>query len=436
MFILRCFLLGFIVFASASPAVAYERRTAVVDAVEKAGPAVVNIRTEQIIKRRSSPFFGFGDSLFDEFFNSLSPPRIYKTQSLGSGVIIDPRGYLLTNAHVIDKASKIYVALPDSTRELEAHLVGMDERIDLAVLKIEGDRKFPYLEPSRSDDLLVGETVIAIGNPLGLGHSITTGVVSAKNRRLPMGDGVFSSFVQTDALINPGNSGGPLININGELIGINTAIAKKAQGIGFAIPIDTAKRVMQDLITYGRVRRAFFGVIPGSVGKAFSRARGAGGVLVNGVEPGSPAAAAGIKVADVILGLDGNPVGNPAELHSLLHTYTPEDQVVVELLRGTRTRQLTLRLTPTPDGYGGKYAREVFGFTVYDSRRGLAVEKVVKGSPADQVGMQAADMVAEVDGQKVASAQEFSEIIESVIGQEPVRFLVLRGNRGYYLDLP
>jgi len=425
--------------ASVNSAAAYDRRSPVVEAVAKAGPAVVNIRTEQVVRRRSSPFFGFSDPFFDDFFRELVPPRIYRTQSLGSGVIIDPRGYVLTNAHVIEKASKIFVALTDrgqEQREQEAELVGLDERIDLAVLQIKGEGPFPALKPGRSDDLLVGETVIAIGNPLGLGHSITTGVVSSTRRRLPTGDDGFALFIQTDALINPGNSGGPLININGDLIGINTAIVQQAQGIGFAIPIDTARRILDDLITLGRVRQAFLGIIPGEVGKVFSRSLGAGGVLVNRIEPGSPAQRAGILVADVLLAVDDDPVGSPAEYLSLLRTYTPDDRIRITLLRGTETRDVEVGLAALPEGYALDYAARVFGLLLADSSRGLIVRQVVSGSTAEHVGVHPGDQVAEIAGERVGSLDEFSRLIEERIGLEPLRFLVVRNGRGYYLDLP
>jgi serine protease Do len=417
-------------------ALAYERRSPVVEAVEKAGPAVVNIRTEQLVKRGSSPFFGFSDPFFDEFFREFSPPRNYRSQSLGSGVIVDPRGLVLTNAHVIEKASKIFVALTDTSRELEAELVGMDQRTDLAVLKIKEAGPFPVLKPGRSDELLVGETVIAIGNPLGLGHSITTGVVSSNRRRLPTEGDAFTLFIQTDALINPGNSGGPLININGELIGINTAIIKQAQGIGFAIPIDLVKRVLDDLITLGHLRIPFTGIIPGEVGRVFRNSRGAGGVLVTWVEPDSPAQRAGIQVADVVLAIDDEPVGSPTEFLSLLRTYTPDDQLRVSLLRGTAPKAVEITLSALPEGYVLEYAARVFGLHLSDSRRGLVVRQVAAGTKADQAGIRPGDLVAEVAGNQVASSAAFSRVIEDRIGLEPLRFLVVRNGRGYYLDLP
>ncbi|NIQ08706.1 MAG: trypsin-like serine protease, partial [Gammaproteobacteria bacterium] len=252
-------LLGVILLGMSSALFAYERRSAVVETVEKAGPAVVNIRTEQIVQRRTTPFFGFGDSFFDDFFSQFAPTRKYRTQAIGSGAIIDSSGILVTNAHVVEKASKIFVALPGERREREAILVGIDHLTDLAVIKVESEKPLPSLDFAKDDSLYLGETVIAIGNPLGLENSVTTGVVSAPKRRLPDGEGGVSVFIQTDALINPGNSGGPLLDINGDLIGINTAIAQQAQGIGFAVPIKVVRRVVNDLIVHGRIRPVYTG---------------------------------------------------------------------------------------------------------------------------------------------------------------------------------
>lgn len=425
------------VFFLTTPGHSQDRRTPVVKAIEKAGPAVVNIRTEQIIKRRSSPFFGFSDPFFDDFFRDFfTPQQSYKTQSLGSGVIIDSRGYILTNAHVIEKASKIFVALPDSKKELEAELVGKEERIDLAVLKVSEDKVLPHIEPFHANDLLVGETVIAIGNPLGLGHSVTTGVVSAPRRRIPVGDNSFSVFIQTDALINPGNSGGPLLNINGELIGINTAIARQAQGIGFSIPIDNVKRVLDDLIKHGKVRRAYLGIMAGPVGKIFNNEMGKQGVLIKEVEPKSPAAKAGIRYGDVILEMDNTPVATPAEFRSLLATYSPRNTLNLQILRGFKTQIITVSLAEIPRDYALKYAKNLFGFTVKNNRSGLAIKKVIDGSAADKVGIKSGDIVAEVEGKTIEKLEEYEQIIADFIGQEPLRFLILRGSRGYYIDLP
>jgi serine protease Do len=432
----KLFLVLLVLWLSCLSVAAAERRTPVVNAVAKARDAVVNIRTEQIVERRNRPFFGFGDSIFDQFFQDLLPSRRYKTQSLGSGVIIDAAGHILTNAHVVDKASKIFIALPDSQQELQAELIGQDLRIDLAVLKIVKKQDYPFLPPASSSDLLLGETVIAIGNPLGLGHSITTGIVSSLQRRIQVGRQQSSIFIQTDALINPGNSGGPLININGELIGINTAIAQQAQGIGFSIPIDTAKRVLSDLIEYGRVRPGFFGAAVSPVSETFARSYGSGGVLVEQVFADSPAARAGFRVADVVLAIDGLPVASPEQFYSLMQTYTPGDRIELSLLRGARTLTKQVDLAALPPGYALTYTRRVFGFTLRRGRQGPIVDQVVRGSAADQVGLEAGDLVAKVTGIEVATLADYSRVIEQRIGHTPLTFTIVRDNFAYRIKLP
>jgi serine protease Do len=338
------------------------------------------------------------------------------TQSLGSGVIIDSKGYILTNAHVVDKASKIYVALADTNHELEAELIGEDNRIDLAVLKIVEKGKYSYLPPACSDDLMLGESVIAIGNPLGLGHSITTGIISSLRRWIQIDRHLSSVFIQTDALINPGNSGGPLININGELIGINTAIAKQAQGIGFSIPIDTAKRVLNDLINYGRVRRGFLGVVIGEVSPSFVRSYGEGGVLVEELLPRSPAEKAGLQEADVILAVDGIPVSSSDHYYSQIQTYTPDDSFDLTVLRGIRQLKKTVVLTALPEGYELTYTRRVFGFNLRQGKRGLVIDKV--------------------DGIEVKKMFDYRQTIEDRLGRRPLTFTVVRDNNGYLIELP
>lgn len=414
-----------------------DRRTPVVEAVEKARPAVLNIRTEEIVRRRSSSLFGFSDPFFNDFFGRFSQPRIYRTQSLGSGVIVDPRGYILTNFHVIEKASKIYIALPDSEKEQEARLVGQAEIIDLALLKIKNDKPFPFLSVSRHDDVMLGETVIAIGNPLGLGHSVTTGIISAARRHIEVEEGFSSVFIQTDALINPGNSGGPLLNINGELVGINTAIASQAQGIGFAIPVETINRVLDDLIEYGRVQKAYLGIYPAPVGEGFSRTRGHGGILISSIDKGSPADLAGLRFGDVILAMNSVPMGSVEELVSYLSTYTPGDSVGFRVLRGMNIVNTDVVLSNLPEGYGLRYAEKVFGLAVSEGGpRGVTVKAVRDGTTAAEIGISSGDIIAEVEGKSVNTVSEFSKVVESMMGREPLRFLLVRGSRGYYLELP
>lgn len=436
MLLRKIFLVVFFVSCMSQAIVAAERRTPVVNAVAKARDAVVNIRTEQIVQRRNSPFFGFGDSLFEQFFSSMLPPRSYKTQSIGSGVIIDADGYILTNAHVVEKASKIFVALPEKNKELEAELIGQDSRIDLAVLKIKSAGPYPYLPPARSDDLMLGESVIAIGNPLGLGHSITTGIVSSIARRIQIDQNLSSVFIQTDALINPGNSGGPLININGELVGINTAIARQAQGIGFSIPINTAKRVLNDLITYGQVRRVFLGIVPGEVSPSFIRSRGTGGVLIEGLLSDSPAQAVGLQAADVILAMDNVPVSSTENFFSLLQTYTPDDVLKLSLLRGAREIEKQVVLAALPEGYVLEYTRRVFGLVLADDNVGLKVERVIPDSPAAEVGIRKGDLVVKIDGVELNKVTELERLMAARLGRQPLSFVVVRGSQAYLIELP
>ncbi len=420
----------------ALPALTYERRSAVVDTVAKAGPAVVNIRTEQIVQRRSSPFFGFGDSFFDDFFRQFSQTRSYRTQAIGSGAIIDSRGYLVTNAHVVEKASMIYVALPGERKEREASLVGLDPATDLAVIRVITEQNLPSLSFAVGDDLLLGETVIAIGNPLGLENSVTTGVVSAPKRRLPDGEGGVAVFIQTDALINPGNSGGPLLDINGRLIGINTAIAQQAQGIGFAIPVKVVRRVVNDLIAHGRLRSGYAGILPGEISKTMVRSRGAGGALVTEVDNGSPAAKAGIRVADVILEVDGVQADSASEYLALLRTYPPGEKIMLTLLRGEEVLSQTINLDELPPGYAMRYLERIFGLLVEEDRQGIVITKVLSRSPAAQIELRPGDRITELAGVRVDSLEAFVARVEETLGRLPLRFTLFRGQRGYLVEMP
>ncbi len=407
-----------------------------VETVEKAGPAVVNIRTEQIIRRQTSPFFGFGDSFFDDFFNQFTPTRSYRTQALGSGVIIDSHGYLVTNAHVVEKASKIYVALPGERKERQASLVGVDPSTDLAVIKVVTEKPLPSLDFAADDDLLLGETVIPIGNPLGLENSVTTGVVSAPKRRLPDGEGGISLFIQTDALINPGNSGGPLLDINGRLIGINTAIAQQAQGIGFAIPVNIVRRIVNDLISYGRVRPVYSGILPGEISRAMVRSRGSGGVLVTQVEAASPGEHGDVQVADVILEVDGTRVDSASEYLSLLRTYPPGAEVKLVLLRGEDELEAVVKLAELPADYAFSYFARVFGIKVDEDPQGVLVAEVLHDSPAARIELRRGDRLVEIEGQRVENLREFASRIEATLGRLPLRLVIYRGNRGYIIELP
>ena len=277
--------------------------------------------------------------MLEKFFRDFFSPefeRREKRTSLGSGVIIDgKRGFVLTNTHVIEKATTISVMLNDK-REFEAAIVGMDPDSDLAVLKIQSEQVLPAIQMGDSDDLMIGESVIAIGNPFGFSHTVTTGVVSAVKRSIKTASRIFHEFIQTDASINPGNSGGPLLNIDAELIGINTAIYAEAQGIGFAIPINRARRIVSDLINYGEVVQAWVGLtvqpIDANLAEYLNIKKDTG-VIVTRIEPQSPAAAAGFLEGDVIHAIDGLNIRDMAAYHLKMNSVSANQTLAVEISR-------------------------------------------------------------------------------------------------------
>src|SRR5437870_11731574 len=319
-----------------------ERRSLVVQAVEKASPAVVNVSTEQIVERHASPFPFPQDPFFEEFFRDFVDPRPrrVKTTSLGPGVIVAADGTIMTNVHVIERASRVRVTLNDQ-REFDATLVGADGDADIAVLRVKAGGDLPHIPFGPAADLMIGETVIAIGNPFGLSHTVTTGVVSAVGRSLRDEERTYTDFIQTDASINPGNSGGPLLDIKGELIGINTAIYGKAQGIGFAIPVDRARRVMKDLVSYGEVRQAWVGLVVQNLTPDLAQHFGVRrGVVVAQVEPKSPAEAAGIARGDAVTKVDGREVASREEFEQRIDDHTEGDRITLTLRRADRDQDV------------------------------------------------------------------------------------------------
>ena len=328
----------------------YERETPVVRAVRKVSPAVVNINTEYTAQ--ASPF-GKLDPFFDLFFKDFMEPlpkSQYKGTSLGSGVIIDgKRGLILTNAHVISKGGIIKVILNDA-REFQAKVVGADPDTDLAILRISSPSPLPALEMGNSDDLMIGETIFAIGNPFGFSNTVTTGVISAIGRSIRSDQLVFHDFIQTDASINPGNSGGPLLNIKGELIGINTAIYAKAQGIGFAIPISKAKKIVAELIRHGEMtdRYAAPGTISEDLGWKLLGVRvndsDAEGVMIKEIRTDSYLAQVGARPGDVIRQVDEFGVSTVKDFETALYRYRQKSSLVLLLQRGARGYYITVRI--------------------------------------------------------------------------------------------
>ena len=412
----------------ASPPV---RRNEVVAVVEKVAPAVVNISAEQTVRRQSSSF--------QDFFGEYDAgPRRYKTKSLGSGTIINAEGVVLTNDHVVSGASKI-IATTRSGQEYECDVVGADQDNDLAVLRIRGSKSgLPTIPMGTSSDLLIGETVIAIGNPFGLSNTVTAGVVSAVGRTVPEEnrERVFTDFIQTDASINPGNSGGPLVNVDGQLIGINTAIVGGASGIGFAIPVDRARRIVDDLLHYGSVRPVWIGVRGRT---ASSRLAGEGkpnGYRVTHVEPGSPAAAAGIAKNDVIVSIDSHPVETKNDLDTILSSVTPGKLITVSVRAGNGVRKLPLRVAEPPAGMWARLLREGVGIAVAPSRGALRITHVDQGSPAARAGLAPGDYVVGLNGNDVRSEKEAESILNRDFNRTTLLMVVQRGRWQYTLTFP
>ena len=437
--------------AGLSAAAGNPRETPVVLAVRKASPAVVNISSE-IVTRTGSPFRGmnpFFDDFFRDFFGDVPAPE-RREKSLGSGVIIRPDGTILTNEHVIDNASRIVVTRA-SGEEYEARLVGADSRTDLAVLKVDAEGELPHIQMGESADLMIGETVIAIGNPFGLSHTVTTGVVSALNRTIRgANDRVYTDFIQTDASINPGNSGGPLLNIRGELIGVNSAIYQKAEGIGFAIPIDKARRIVDNLITYGKVHRAWLGVHVQDMTPELARhfgTLGKGGVLVTRVFEGSPGQEAGLARGDVLLSLDGTPLKDRDGFFERLAGYTAGSRIRMQVVREEKELTVTVLAREIPESYVESLSETWLGLRVVENSRevarryslgttrGLVVSEVVKGSAAAGAGIEPGDVVRQVNDAAVDSEDAYRDVILAASQRETVVLLVQRGRAGYYVTL-
>jgi Do/DeqQ family serine protease len=424
------------------------RRSAVVIAVEKVGPAVVNIST--VVQERVGPIFPFSrDDFFRDFFPDFFS-REYTRTSLGSGVIIDGgKGYLITNHHVVARASEIKVITSDQ-EVYKGQVLGSDPRSDLAVLQIEVKRTLPEIKMGNSDDLMIGETVIAIGNPFGLSHTVTTGVVSALDRSVRTEERIYRRFIQTDASINPGNSGGPLLNIEGDLIGINTAIYQKAQGIGFAIPINKAKRIVRELIREGRVRFPWLGIeiqeLTQELKGHFALAQKAVGVLVNDVIDGSPAAKAGMERGDVILSLEDVPISSVLDYRDALGEYTANDPLRLKIFR--KGRELTVSAIPSP--FPLDYARELLyrrvGIEIdqvdkgtrkkYDLKEGVFVKNVRPNSKAAEYGLRAGDLLLKINNTPIEDMESFNRAISQYHHLPSITLIVQRGPIGYSLTLP
>src|SRR3990167_9294815 len=401
------------------------RVTPVVLAIEKVVPAVANIRTERLISQRhDDPFFGSRNELlerfFEEFFGQSQKQMVERP--LGSGVIIDEEGYIVTNEHVVNRATKIKVRLSDG-RDFEATMISSDPISDLAVLKINSPTPLPYAKMGTSKDLLIGETVVALGNPLGLENSVTTGVLSAKNRTITFGSEYgnikYDGLIQTDALINPGNSGGPLININGELIGINTAIVNQAQGIGFAIPVDKVRETLIKLFNFREINRIWFGA------QVEERDDVSKGIMVSSIESGSPADKAQIKIGDYITGIDTKEIQDVLDFEKCILKKNAGDKLYITVNRGGRKLKEEGKLEKEPLASAEKLALEKLGLFVQDLtpplakqlnlwwvKNGVLISGVQKNSPAAEVGIREGHVLVYVGQYRINCIEEFGALLK------------------------
>ncbi len=409
-------------------------------------PAVVNIAASGKVVVQDNPLLN--DPFFRYFFRGMPPvPRERRTQSVGSGVIVDSDdGYILTNHHVVKNAEIIYVVLKDK-RRLKAKLVGSDPATDIAVLKVEPDH-LTALPMADSDTLQVGDFVVAIGNPFGLGQTVTSGIVSALGRT-GLGIEGYENFIQTDASINPGNSGGALIDLRGRLVGINTAIVAPSGGnvgIGFAIPVNMARGVMEQIVEHGSVKRGMLGVQVQDLTPELANAMGlktTEGALIAGVTKGSAAEKAGIQAGDVVVGFDGKKVRNSAQLRNLVGLKRVGDKARIELIRNGK--RLTVTATIAKAGPGGMVSGEIpllegasfsaipSNHPLYGKVKGVMVAAIELGSPAWQAGLREGDVIVSVNRKPVQSVDEFLKIAS----KSPNRLLlrIQRGNFSLFLVL-
>jgi len=425
---------------------------------ETAGPAVVNIRTVKTIKGGGPVFRQFQrgphgrENPFNDFFEKFfgeNVPREFKQPSLGSGFIIDKEGFVVTNNHVIENADQIKVKLDDDT-EFEAEVVGRDPNTDLALLKIESKKDLPVLTMGDSDELKIGQWVVAIGSPFGLERTVTAGIVSAKGRVI--GSGPYDDFIQTDASINPGNSGGPLLNMKGEVVGINTAIIASGTGIGFAIPVNLAEGIIAQLKSEGEVTRGWLGVAIQDLSKEMAEYYGLKdrkGVLVADVFEGDPADKAGIQAKDIILEVNDEMIETSRQLTAMIAGLKVGDTAKVEVLRSGKKKTFSVKLAKRSDeklanrGVPQKREEEELGIRVTDltsemaqrfnlgDTAGVVVVGVESGSKGAEAGVQVGDIIKEINHQAIESVKDYTASVQKTNTGETINLFIWRKNAGF-----
>jgi len=424
--------------------------------VKSVSPSVVNIATSR--HSPSDKGFFFNDDLFD--FLNEGPPGRRRQQSLGSGVIVSRDGYILTNYHVIEGGEEIKVTLFDKS-SYTGKVIGIDPKTDLAVVKIDASG-LPLAIWTDSDSLQVGEFVLAIGNPYGLSHTVTMGIISAVGRA-NVGIADYEDFIQTDAAINPGNSGGPLVNIRGELIGINTAIFSRSggyQGIGFAVPSNMAKSVFEQLVKSGKVIRGWIGVTIQDLNSDLATSFGmknTNGALISDILIGSPAEKAGLRRGDVIISFGGKEIQNVSILRNMVARSTINSQVKVRVFRNRNIKEFNVSIVELPKEYRelpNEPAEEqanqeaLGGITVIQlnrdfarqlgldtDERGVVIVNVEQGSPADEVGLRRGDVIQEIDGRPINSLEDFNKAADAIQKNTTIVLFVNRNGRKFYIPL-
>src|SRR5882724_9102063 len=419
---------------------------------EAVGPAVVNVNTFARGGGGRTPIEEFfGDEFLRRFFGG-EPERQQQQRSLGSGVIVDPSGIALTNAHVVERATDIEVVTAEGKKH-KAKIVGLDKRTDLAVLRLQGGGPYPSASLGDSDKVRVGDWVLAIGSPFGLQQTVTAGIISAKGRSI--GQGPYDDFLQTDAAINPGNSGGPLVNMSGEVVGINSAILSRTGGnvgIGFSIPVNMAKRIYTELAAKGKVTRGWLGVsiqpLTPELAKSFGL-KEPNGVLISDIVQDGPAAKAGVAAGDVIMEFDRKKVDSPQELQKVVAATAPGRAVPLKVWREKAEKMLEIKIGETPDETvalkSTNKGKSLLGLDVRPltpelarqlnlrTAEGVIVFSVDEESAASEAGLQRGDVIREVNRQKVRSVQDFEKVTKDVKDGDRVTVLLQRGPQSLYV---